>query len=301
MRFVNKYVDIAKVKEQLRYKDCFITRMLIEETGEFYHQTLYSPRFSEKEKPTIPLKNNLSLEKYGGYSHEIKEFYTIFSYKNKKGNVEYQLVGIPIKIVYDIKAGKETLEEYIKENFIDEEYSDFKIIRKKILKNQQFLDENNEQKAFINDSEIRIDKELIINEKMSELIYYMNRSEQEWDDEQKEKLQNEYEYMWDYLIEKLGKEYISFKNIYNKLKDKRSDFLKMELKDKKTVINELISLMEMGHANLKLFGLGDRVGRMKGQNFKTDRLLKMTFIDKSVTGMYERRFKVDGMENNCSK
>ena len=42
-------------------------------------------------------------------------------------------------------------------------------------------------------------------------------------------------------------------------------------------------------------------GRKSGQKFKTEKLLKMTFIDKSVTGMYERRFKINGMENSNSK
>ena len=297
MRFVNKYVDIAKVKEQLRYKDCFITRMLIEETGEFYNQTLYSP----KDKPVISLKNGLPAEKYGGYSNEFKEYYTIFSYKNDKGKIEYQLVGIPVKIAYDIKNGKENLEDYIKENYISGDYTDFKIIRRKILKNQQYLDENGEPMILCSDKEIRADKELILNESMDELIYIMNLDERRLDDSQKERLENAYEYMFDYLTAKLGKEYKVFSNVYNKLLNKKEEFMKLNNDNKKIIINGLIDLMEKGQGNLKLLGLGDRAGRMPGQNFKTDRLLKMTFIDKSVTGMYERRFKVDGMENNCSK
>ena len=297
MNFINKYVDIAKVKEQLRYKDCFITRMLIEETGEFYNQTLYSP----KDKPVISLKNGLPAEKYGGYSNEFKEYYTIFSYKNDKGKTEYQLVGIPVKIAYDIKNGKENLEDYIKENYISGDYTDFKIIRRKILKNQQYLDENNEPMILCSDKEIRADKELILNESMDELIHIMNLDERQLDDNQKEKLENGYEYMFDYLTAKLGKEYKVFSNLYNKLLNKREDFMGLDENNKKMTINGLIDLMEKGQGNLKALGLGDRAGRMSGQNFKTDRLLKMTFIDKSVTGMYERRFKVNGMENNCSK
>ena len=297
MRMVNKYTNIAKIKDQLKYKDCFITRMLVEETGEFYNQTLYSP----KDKPIISLKNNLSPEKYGGYSNEFKEFFTIFSYKNSKGNVEYQLVGIPIKIAYDIKNGRKNLEEYIKENFINEEYSDFKIIRRKVLKNQQYLDENNEQMRFCSDVEIRVDKELIVNEKMSELIHIMNEDERKLEDDQKEKIENGYEYMFNYLIEKLGKEYKIFSNIYNKLLNKKDEFMNLDKNNKRQTINGLIDLMEMGQGNLKPLGLSDRAGRMSKQRFKTAKLLNIIFIDKSVTGMYERRFKVNGMENNSCK
>ena len=297
MNFINKYVDISKVKEQLRYKDCFITRMLIEETGEFYNQTLYSP----KDKPIIPLKDNLNAQKYGGYSNEFKEYYTIFSYKNENGKTEYQLIGIPVKIAYDIKNGRKNLEDYIKKNHINGEYSDFKIIRRKILKNQQYLNENNEPMVLCSDSEIRADKELIVNEKMAELIHSMNDDEKNLSDEEKNRLENGYEYMFDYLTEKLGKEYKVFSNIYNKILDKKDIFMKLDENNKKITINGLIDLMERGQGNLKTLGLGDRSGRMSNQNFKTDRLTKITFIDKSVTGMYERRFKVNGMENNSSK
>ena len=71
--------------------------------------------------------------------------------------------------------------------------------------------------------------------------------------------------------------------------------------EKKATINGLISLMETGQGSLTKIGLTDREGRKSGQNFKTDKLLKMTFIDKSVTGMYERRFNISGLENNSSK
>lgn len=50
--------------------------------------------------------------------------------------------------------------------------------------------------------------------------------------------------------------------------------------------------METGQGNLKAIGLTDREGRMAGKTFKNDKLLKMTFIDKSVTGMYEKRHKI---------
>ena len=58
--------------------------------------------------------------------------------------------------------------------------------------------------------------------------------------------------------------------------------------------------METGQGNLKSLGLGDREGRMAGKTFKGEKLLKMTFINKSVTGMYERRYKINGMENSCN-
>lgn len=295
--FINKRIDVEKVKKTLNYKDCFIRRMPIEETGKFYDQTLYSP----KEKPIIPLKQNKSADKYGGYTNENKAYYVICSYKNKKGKTEYKLIGIPIQISYMIKNNKTTQEEYIKNNFLQEGCTDFKIIKNKILKNQEFLDENNEKMRFCSDTEIRVSQELVVNEEINELIYLMNKGNKNLDDNQLEKLEKGYNTMFQYLLEKLKKQYKIFETTYKKLLDKQSEFEELKDEDKKDVINGLIDLMQTGQGNLKAIGLGERVGRRGGQKFKTDRLLKMTFIEKSVTGMYERRFKINGMENSCSK
>ncbi len=295
--FINKRIEIEKIRKVMNYKDCYISRMLEEGTGAFYNQTLYSP----KEKPVIALKDNKSVNKYGGYSGEKKAYCTIYEYANTKNEKEYELVGIPIKVSYDIKRGKETLENYIKNTCLEgKKYSDFKIIKNKILMNQQYLDENNELMRFCSDSEIRSDKELITNE-ISELIYFMNLDESKLDDKQKEKLENGYTDMFNYLLEKLNKEYKIFSTIYKKIVDKNIKFEDLNKEDKKSTINGLISLMETGQGNLKAIGLTEREGRKSKLSFKTKKLLGMTFIDKSVTGMYERRYKINGMENGDSK
>lgn len=295
--FVNKRIDIEKVKKIMNYKDCFIRRMPIEETGEFYNQTLISPNAS----PVIPLKQGKSPNKYGGYTGENKAYYTIFSYTNVKGKQEYELVGIPIQVAYMIKNKKTTQEEYIRNKFLPETAKNLKIVKSKILKNQEYIDENNEKMRFCSDTEIRVSHELIVNEEMTELIYLMNKDNKNLNDEKLEKLQKSYNYMFQYLIEKLKTEYKIFEGIYEKLSIKKAEFENLKEEEKKATINGLIDLMETGQGNLKAMGLGDREGRKSKLKFKTDKLLKMTFIDKSVTGMYERRFKINGLENSCSK
>ena len=286
---INKKIDIAKIKQVMEYKDCYISRMLEEGTGAFYNQTLYSP----KEKPVIPLKNDKKAEKYGGYSGVQKAYCTIYGYINNKNEKEYQLVGIPIQISYEIKEGKQTLENYIKNTYLkDKQYSNFKIIRNKILINQEYLDENKEPMRFCSDIEIRANKELVVNSKIAEIIYLMNLEENRLDDKQKEKLSKGYLEVFDYLLEKLKNEYKIFVLTYNKLINKKLEFEKLDNNNKKSVIDGLINLMETGQGNLKEINLGDREGRRTNQKFNTEKLLKMTFIDKSVTGMYERRYKI---------
>ncbi len=295
---INKNVVIDKVKKVLNYKDCYISRMLEEGTGEFYNQTVYKTI----EKPVIPLKKDKPVEKYGGYSGENKAYFVIFEYENSKGKKEYQLIGIPIQIAYMIKNKKITEEDYIKSTFLkDKEFTKFKILKNKVLKNQEYIDENGIEMRFCSDTEVRTAKELIVNENMQRLIWLMNSNIKNLTDEEIKELEDNYEYMYEYLIEKMKKEYSVFVNIYNKLVMK--NFYDLSEEKKKTVINGLIDLMETGQGNLKEIGLTDREGRMrKGKTyFNTNKLTNMIFVDKSVTGMYERRYKINGMENSSNK
>lgn len=299
--FIAKYIDIEKVRRTFNYKDCYITRKLQEETGEFYKQTLYSPN-DQKINPVIPLKVNKDVYKYGGYSGENKAYYVIYTYTNNKEKKEYELIGIPIQVAYNVKNNKETIENYIiNKNLKDIDYSNFHILKKKILKNQEYFDENNELMRFCSDTEIRCSKELIINEEISELVYLMNTKEDKLEDEEKEKLDDSYNEMFEYFLDKLENEYKVFINVQNKLIKKKELFFNLSKEDKKQVINGLIDLMGNGQGNLKKLELTDREGRMSKINFKTKRLLNITFIDKSITGMYERRYKIDGMENTYNK
>lgn len=290
--YVSKFIDTNKVKKIMNYNDCFISRMLEEGTGEFYHQTLYSP----KDKPSIPLKDDKLVTKYGGYSNEYKAYCVIYKYLSKKQKTEYRLIGIPIKVSYDINSGKESLENYIRNSCLkDIEYSEFEIIREKIFINQEYLDENGELMRLCSDAEFRAAKELVLNQKMQELVYFMNSDKKRLNDEEREVLEQGYLYMFGYLLDKLAKEYKVFEDLYLKLKDKLNVFMELGDKEKGETINGLISLMATGQGNLKTVGLTDREGRKAGKKFKTDRLLNMTFIDRSVTGMFEKRFRVSGV------
>lgn len=293
---INKNINIDEIKQVLNYKDCYISRMLEEGTGEFYNQTLYK----KNANLVIPLKEDRPVEKYGGHLGENKAYFAIFEYINNKGNKEYQLIGIPIQVSYMIKDRKLTEEEYIKSTFLkDKDYTNLKIIKNKVLKNQEYEDENGIAMRLCSDTEVRTAKELIVNEKMQQLIYFMNTDEKRLKDEEKEEFKNNFEYMYEYLLYKMKKEYLVFENIYKKLEKK--NFEELEEEKKKSTINGLIDLMETGQGNLSGIGLSNREGRMNSKNFNTNKLLDMTFIDKSVTGMYERRYKINGMENSSSK
>ena len=294
---LNKNINIEKIRKIINYKDCYISRMLEEGTGEFYKQTLYKT----DEKPVIPLKKNKPVEKYGGYSGENKAYMVIFEYENVKGNKEYQLIGIPIQVAYMINANKTTEEEYIKATFFkNKKYANLKILRNKILKNQEYIDENGVVMRFCSDTEVRTAKELMLDTNMQKLVYFMNADKKNLKDEEIEELENSFDYMYEYLLDKMKKEYPVCENTYKRIKSK--DVKKLNSEEKKELINGIINLLETGQGNLKVINLALQEGRKNNINFSTKRLQNMILIDKSVTGMYERRYKIsNGMENNSSK
>ena len=298
MGMVINNIDIRKIKETLNYKDCFITRKLEEQTGEFYNQTLYSPK-DKKVNPVIALKENRDVSKYGGYSGENKAYFTIFSYIDSKNEEQIEMIGIPIKISYDIKNGKITIEEYIKSK-IANNASRVKVIKTKVLKYQEYLDENNETMVLLSDSEIRTNKQLVISPEINNLIYAMNKEKLNEDEELS--LSNEMNKVYNYLLNKMKKEYIGYKSSYEKLNSStvREKFQNANFKEKVLAINGIIDIMHRGQGNMKSLGEYNALGRKNGQKFKTEKIKNMTFIDKSVTGMYERRYKINGMENDCN-
>ena len=60
-----------------------------------------------------------------------------------------------------------------------------------------------------------------------------------------------------------------------------------------------------GRGNFKEIGLPEELGRSGGQiqsEKKAKELLSnMTFVDQSVTGMFERRYTINELENNNNK
>lgn len=294
---VLKNIDKDKVKKSLNYKDCYITHKLEEQTGEFYDQTLYSPK--DNKNLQIPVKDNKNVLKYGGYSGEKKAYFTIYRYLDNKQKEQVKLIGIPVKVSYDIKNKKITLMDYIKEQ--NPNTINTKVIIPKILKYQEYLDDKNEQMAFLSDSEIKSNKQLIVNQEMNRLIYFMNKEKPT--NEEIEEVGDRFIDIYNYLLEKLYKEYKVFENIYCKINTEtvKETFEKLEKKDKIKTINGLIDLMQKGQGDLSMIGLGSRTGRMSGKKFTTEKLVTMTFIHKSITGMYERRYRVNGVENTSNK
>lgn len=281
--------EIKKIRNTvLNYKDCYITKKLEELTGEFYGQTMYKSyrnqiKFKTDTKADlIRLKKDKNPEYYGGYAGKDKAYYSIISYIDKKGREETELIGVPIQISYLIKNKKLTLKEY----FENLGYDNCIVLKDKILKYQTYLNEYNEQMIMVSDKEIRVNKQLLISEEIQELIHLMNKPKLEEDE--KEHVQSKLNFVYDYLLDKIQKEYRTFDNVWANLIKLKDNFITLEFTDKISVIKGILEMLKMGQGNLSKLGLSDRSGRMGGKRFTAKKLKEMKFIESSITGMYSK-------------
>lgn len=108
--------EIERLRRALSYKNLYLTRRPFIDAGQFWDQTVYSPHDKKKTPESlIPLKKNLDTKKYGGYSGKDYAHFFIYSVLNKKGNVEYRFDGVPLYIAANInRDDRGALEQYAK-------------------------------------------------------------------------------------------------------------------------------------------------------------------------------------------
>lgn len=292
MSIIQNKIDINKVKEIINYKDYLVTRKLEEQTGEFYNQNL----LKKIDEPKIKSKTNKDTLKYGGYTNENEAYFVVYEYYNKKGNKEYQLLGIPIKYSYDIKNGKTTIDEYVKNIAKLQEQTFIRILKEKMLKNQAYLNEFNENELLTSSKEYKNAKQLYLNTKEIEKMYIVLDSKNKKQLKQEEIEANSIE-IYEILLNKIKKEFKTFNTF-----DKKKEYEKLDLKDRRNVIINLLRLVNRNHGDLRKIGLSDREGRKRNNSgFNKKKLDNMTFIDQSVTGFYERRYRIDELANSNNK
>lgn len=126
--------EIGRLKRYFNYRQCFISRMPEETSGAFWDATVYSPRAAGKNM-TLPLKKGLDAEKYGSYSGE--QFAYFFIYKaEKKGKDVLEFAPVPVSVASAIGRNQEALVEFAKELAVASDLEFVELVRTKIYKYQ---------------------------------------------------------------------------------------------------------------------------------------------------------------------
>ena len=280
---------IKKMKEVMTLLQIFISKKTEEQTGEFYDQTLYSPKSATK--GLIPQNKNLNSGKYGGYKSENKAYYVVIEYL-KKVKKTRELIAIPIMIS---KKGNLGVEKYLKEL----KGLEVNIVSGKILKYQKIKYEGNEW-YMASDSEMHNAFQLSLPSEYQKVIWKFNKKIKK---EEEIFITEKCIEIFDYVIKEITEKYSCYKNIAPKLMKGKEKFIKLPLVDFEKGIDKISFIRQMlgvtkagaGNGRFKKFdiALSDTVGRINGKVLNPE---KIEFIYSSITGMLEKRTTIKGLE-----
>ena len=268
--------EFNKIVEDTLYRnDILVSRKTEIRSGKFFKETIYP-----KGKGNIAIKENMPVDLYGGYSNMETSYLSLVQYKDKN-----KLVGIPIAI--EVKSVK---DKRVKVNFIKEhlkESEDITILKDNIsyeielvYKNQNVYVKGysikNKVCEVANARQLKIKKDYML--KWNKALAYILNNIKEYESDALKYSDD----IISYLLS-LENEYPLFAKEIIKIKE-NLNLSKLTLEDKKKVIIELFKLFHCNsvNANLSSYNLGDRIGRLSGNNITTG-----VIINKSVTGIKE--------------
>lgn len=315
---------IAYMRKIFCYRDVIISKKVEENTGAFYSETKY-PREDKAGSKLVPLKqgNNmrgadnlkeLDTRKYGGYKGGEKAYFVLVKYciekaLKKKVKKEYHMefVEIPVYIARDIKNKDINLYDYVCD-ILNEAYKnsvvDVEILRNKVPKYQMIIGENGEEYYLVGATEVINSKQFVLggaNQQYNRLLnYIMYGKNDKWQYIQTELLDEQLTGLYDLLLSKIKDEYKGFSKEAIRIQEDNSIY-KLDVKDKKEFIAEMIKLVQpdSNYPYLGKYstGLSDRMGRKSKEKVGK----KITLVDKSVTGLYERRTTFELEDDSSTK
>ena len=315
---------IAYMRKIFCYRDVIISKKVEENTGAFYSETKY-PREDKAGSKLVPLKqgNNmrgadnlkeLDTRKYGGYKGGEKAYFVLVKYciekaLKKKVKKEYHMefVEIPVYIARDIKNKDINLYDYVCD-ILNEAYKnsvvDVEILRNKVPKYQMIIGENGEEYYLVGATEVINSKQFVLggaNQQYNRLLnYIMYGKNDKWQYKQTELLDEQLTGLYDLLLSKIKDEYKGFSKEAVRIQENNS-FDKLDVKDKKEFIAEMIKLVQPDsdypYLGKYSTGLSDRMGRKSKEKVGK----KITLVDKSVTGLYERRTTFELEDDSSTK
>ena len=315
---------IAYMRKIFCYRDVLISKKVEENTGAFYSETKY-PREDKAGSRLVPLKqgNNmrgadnlreLDTRKYGGYKGGEKAYFVLVKYciekalkKSVKKEYHMEFVEIPVYIARGIKNNDINLYDYVCDILNEankNSVADVEILRNKVPKYQMIIGENGEEYYLVSATEVINSKQFVLggaNQQYNRLLNYIKYGKNDkWQYIQTELLDEQLIGLYNLLIAKIKDEYKGFSKEAVRIQENNS-FDKLDVKDKKEFIAEMVKLVQPDsdypYLGKYATGLSNRMGRKTGEKVGK----KITLVDKSVTGLYERRTTFELEDDSSTK
>ncbi|MCC6102421.1 MAG: type II CRISPR RNA-guided endonuclease Cas9 [Olegusella sp.] len=277
--------ECERIGKFFNYKQVFISRMPEETNGAFWDATVYSPRDKSKKisSSSLPVKQGLDPAKYGAFSNEQFAYFFIYKEKDKKGKCQLVFSSVPVRISAQIELGGiKALENYAKKEAAEHGAEFVGVIRNKIYKYQQI--EIGSDRFFITGKkEVRNARQFAFTQDETELFTQIKRGF--FTDEM------DLESLFGTLQDKFIKLSPKLAQIL-KISSIGDSFSKLDKSAQAKVLCSLVSIAAAKTNMIDMTLVGGsktagciRIAKKKYLNNEEG----ITFVDQSVTGMFERR------------
>ena len=282
----NAQEQLSMMRKHLNRKDCFISRRTTVEAGAFWDETIYSPKANKRR---IPLKVNLCTEKYGGYSGEQYAYFVVFRAMDMKGRMKFFFEGVPRNIAAKVCRDEDVLQVWAESIAQDKNCHDVLILDRKILRGVKFVHDGSEL-LISGGTEAGISRQPAYSQRDGVLIQQIVDSARlgsamDVSDSELVAVYNLLSLTLDKICPRLAE-------VLN-LNERRETFKAIGIEEKIKVISAINARItgKRGRADLSLIGGSKNSGGMHASyhNFISD----IELIDVSVTGMFERRYRVE--------
>lgn len=268
-----------KVENTLYRNDILLSKKTEVRTGKFYNDTI-----CKKNVGTIPIKLNMPTETYGGYSGmETKNLILVKYNENDK-----KIIGIPI--VLALRNNSREIDEFIKTQIKLKDNESYTIVKSLIPFGTEIIYKN--QNVFISGYAVRAKTCEVFNAtqlklRKSQMIKWKRALQYLLNDVDKyiEDANNNVDDIYAFLVNQDS--YPLFATSIDKIKC-NIKFEDLDMVQKKKIIKEIFKMYHCNpvNANLSMFNLGERIGRLSGNNITSG-----IIISKSITGIRESRYE----------
>lgn len=286
--------EVEGIRRALNYRQCYITRMPVEDSGAFWDATIYSPRDPKMgSKLSLPLKKGLDPKIYGGYSRQQFAYFFIYQARDSKGRTVFRFAEVPVWLAPRIRRDEGALKEYARYLAEGEKLDFVAIQRAKILK-KQLIEIDGERFLITGKGEMRNATEIGLSANNAKLLqqYSSGRSLERFPALE---VETEVNSLVESVLEGVNR-YAKRLSGLLKSDQLREGIDKLRDEDKLEMAARILALANAttNMSDLSLAGGPKHAGCMHVSFTKclTDSKTDFFIIDQSVTGMFERRTRV---------
>ncbi|WP_139650642.1 type II CRISPR RNA-guided endonuclease Cas9 [Raoultibacter phocaeensis] len=278
--------EINRIRKCLNYKDCFISRMPELATGAFWDQTIYSPRGGKTME--LPVKQGLDPQKYGSFSREQFAYFFVYEAINPKKKTKlFQFAPVPVHVATRFESDSTALEDYARRLAGEAGLEFTRIAREKVYK-YQLIELDGDRLYITGKKEVRNAQQLAFSQKETALLKRLV--------EGKEASERDRIALFESVAGKMLKRASRLWRLL-RFESAPIDFRDVDETQQAGIIRSLIQSGngKTNAVDLSSVGLGKMMGCIQPTFSKelSSPSVEFYFIDQSVTGMFERRCRLE--------